>query len=63
MPNTSKTDPIDPPAIMPVPALAALKTISPEQNLALISWCKVLPSRKYTLITDFFAAFTAFILL
>ncbi|VIO99953.1 Uncharacterized protein BM_BM17118 [Brugia malayi] len=29
---------------MPVPALAALKTISPEQNLALISWCKVLPS-------------------
>ena len=44
IPKTSQTDRIAPPAIIPVPAGAALKKTFPEPFLPLTSWWSVRPS-------------------
>ena len=46
IPNTSQTDLIAPPAIIPVPAGAALKKTFPEPFFPLTSWWRVLPLSK-----------------
>ena len=46
MPKTSHTERIAPPAIIPVPAGAALRNTLPEPFFPLTSWWSVLPSFK-----------------
>ena len=62
IPITSQTDLIAPPAIIPVPAGAALRKTLPEPFLPLTSWCKVLPSFKGILIKFLFATSVAFLI-
>ena len=50
IPNTSQTERMAPPAIIPVPAGAALKNTFPEPFLPLTSWWSVLPSFRGILI-------------
>ena len=61
-PNTSQTALTGPPAIIPVPLDAALKTILPEPSLALTSWCIVLPSLKGICINFLLATSLAFLI-
>jgi hypothetical protein len=62
MPNTSHTDLIAPPAMIPVPAGAALRSTLPAPFLPLTSWCNVLPSFKGILIKFLFASSVAYII-
>ena len=62
MPNTSQTDLIGPPAIIPVPAGAVLKRTFPEPFLPFTSWCNVLPSFKGILIKFLLASSVAFLI-
>ena len=60
IPKTSHTERIAPPAIIPVPAGAALKNTFPEPFLPFTSWCNVLPSLRGILIKFRFAKSVAF---
>ena len=51
-----------PPAIIPVPAGAALKKTFPDPFLPLTSWCKVLPSFKGIFIKFLLATSVAFLI-
>ena len=62
MPKTSQTDRIAPPAIIPVPAGAALKKTFPEPFFPFTSWWRVLPSFKGILIKFLLATSDAFLI-